>query len=229
MQGSPLFTSTLARHTQKKMSLQCRGASTSITVGLPIIWWSRRLGHYWGRLENILNSAAFRSQWRHAPSYHDHSIVHCIGWCESLDWLSGCGSLYHSWIWVDAASKSAASIASCRVARRIDTTCLWAAWVHIFRPGVAKMLVRTTSRNDEGPAWCLFKAKAGLHCTGLRCGCLCCGCLRCRYLRCRCLRGGCHCCRHLRRQSLCCGCLCCGCLCCRCLRCQCLGIAISKM
>jgi len=83
----------------KKMSLQCHGVSTSITVGLPMIWWcfwnepGRRLGNYWGRLEKILNSAAWRSQWRHSPSHHDHNIVHHSGYCESSDWLSSRGSL----------------------------------------------------------------------------------------------------------------------------------------
>jgi len=78
------------------MSLQCQEVSTSIIVGLPIIWWCfwnepcRRPGSYWGRLENILNSAAWSSQWRHSPSYHDHNIVHLSGCCESSDWLSGC-------------------------------------------------------------------------------------------------------------------------------------------
>jgi len=30
-----------------------------------------------------LNSAAWRSQWRHSPSHHDHTIVHHSGYCES--------------------------------------------------------------------------------------------------------------------------------------------------
>ena len=97
IQGRHMFTSTPA-HTQK-LSLQCHGASTSIIVDLPIIWWCfwnetcRRLGNYWERLENILNSAAWRSQCRHSSSYHDDHIVHHSGCCESSDWLSGRGSL----------------------------------------------------------------------------------------------------------------------------------------
>merc|ERR1719157_197705 len=100
IQGRHMFTSTLA-HTQK-LSLQCHGASTSIIVGLPIIWWCfwnetcRRLGNYWERLENILNSADWRSQCRHSSSYHNDNIVHHRGCCESsiaqcLLSLASCG------------------------------------------------------------------------------------------------------------------------------------------
>ena len=100
IQGRHMFTSTPA-HTQK-LSLQCHGASTSIIVDLPIIWWCfwnetcRRLGNYWERLENILNSAAWRSQCRHSSSYHNDNIVHHRGCCESsiaqcLLSLASCG------------------------------------------------------------------------------------------------------------------------------------------
>merc|ERR1719491_2882159 len=94
IQGRHMFTSTLAQ--TQKLSLQCHNR------GLPIIWWCfwnetcRRLRNYWGRLENILNSAAWRSQCRHSSSYHNDNIVHHRGCCESsiaqcLLSLASCG------------------------------------------------------------------------------------------------------------------------------------------
>ena len=158
MQGSPLFTSTLARHTQKKMSLQCRGASTSITVGLPIIWWSRRLGHYWGRLENILNSAAFRSQWRHAPSYHDHNIVHHSGYCESSDWLSSRGSLARGSTLAPLASSPIACTINLDVAPVGSMSCCRASGIRdtlvAKREGAWKSSSNTGIANSAAPLRC---------------------------------------------------------------------------
>jgi len=86
-QATPIWGSTLT------CTLHSRNG------GLPIIWWCywnelcRKLDNYWGRLENILNSGAWRSQYRHSSSYHDDNIVHRNGCCESSKWLSGRGSL----------------------------------------------------------------------------------------------------------------------------------------